>query len=139
MQVRVVNQPFVVGWLDGRLYLQPYDVLEDDTRDWNKVQHTLLGGAAATRLRQQLQAQHRQIDWSVVAALARNPRGVPVPVTTGGETVEQILAGAPRVQNVLPEGSTWDGRSDLPMDEATFRQIASEVEPETPAPAAPVR
>jgi len=138
-QVRVVNQPFVVGWLDGRLYLQPYDVLEDDTRDWNKVQRTLLGGAAAARLRQQLAAQHQQIDWSVVAALARNPRGVPVPVTTAGETVEQILADAPRVQNVLPEGSTWDGRSDLPMDEATFRQIASEVEPETPAPAAPVR
>jgi len=31
----------------------------------------------------------------------------------------------------LPEGSTWDGQSDLPMDEATFKQMASEVEPGT--------
>ncbi|MBV8974336.1 MAG: hypothetical protein JOY74_04370, partial [Sinobacteraceae bacterium] len=43
-------------------------------------------------------------------------------------------------QNVLPEGSTWDGTSDLPMDEASFQQIVSEIEPgsdgSTPAPAA---
>jgi hypothetical protein len=44
------------------------------------------------------------------------------------------------VQNVLPEGSTWDGTSDLPMDEATFRQVVSEIEPgsaPSPAPVAP--
>ena len=33
------------------------------------------------------------------------------------------------MRNVLPEGSTWDGKSDLPMDEASFRQILSEIEP----------
>ncbi len=41
-QVRVVNQPFLFGWHDGQLYLQPYNVLEDDTRDWNKAQKKLL-------------------------------------------------------------------------------------------------
>jgi hypothetical protein len=46
-----------------------------------------------------------------------------------------VLAGAPRVQNTLPEGSTWDGKSDLPMDEASFKQIVSEIEPGAPAPA----
>ena len=35
-QVRVVNQPFVFGWGDGQLYMQPFDVLEDDTRDWKQ-------------------------------------------------------------------------------------------------------
>jgi hypothetical protein len=41
------------------------------------------------------------------------------------------------VQNVLPEGSTWDGKSDLPMDEASFKQMLSEIEPGAPAGDAP--
>jgi hypothetical protein len=69
------------------------------------------------------------VDWSLVTSLARSPRGVPVPVTLTDGSMEQVLAAAPRVQNVLPEGSTWDGTTDLPMDEASFRQIVSEIEP----------
>ena len=41
------------------------------------------------------------------------------------------------MQNVLPPGSTWDGKTDLPMDEGSFRQILSEIQPGTPAPGAP--
>jgi hypothetical protein len=33
------------------------------------------------------------------------------------------------VRNELPEGSTWDGKTDLPMDQATFNQMLSEIEP----------
>jgi hypothetical protein len=40
------------------------------------------------------------------------------------------------VQDVLPQGSTWDGTSDLPMDEASFKQMFSEIEPNADAPAA---
>jgi len=47
--------------------------------------------------------------------------------------VEQVLAAAPRVQNVVPQGSTWDGKSDLPMDEVSFKQMLSEIEPGAPA------
>jgi L,D-transpeptidase ErfK/SrfK len=134
-QVRVVNQPFEFGWGDGQLYLQPYDVLEDDARDWNKAQRKLLSKELAATLQQELKRQHQQIDWELVASLTRNPRGVPVPISTTGESLEQVLAGAPRVRNTLPEGSTWDGKSDLPMDEASFKQILSEIEPGAPAPA----
>jgi hypothetical protein len=122
--------------------MQAFDVMEDDTRDWKNAQKKLLTTSFATRLQQQVKAHHEQVDWSVVTSLARNPRGVPVPVTEANSSVEQILAAAPRVQNVLPEGSTWDGTSDLPMDEATFRQVVSEIEPgsasaPSPAPLAP--
>jgi len=136
-QVRVVNQPFLFGWLDGQLYLQPYDVLEDDTRDWNKAPKKLLTGAQATRLQQQVQAHHEKVDWDLVSSLAHNPRGVPVPITASDAGIQQTLAAAPRVQNVLPEGSTWDGKTDLPMDEASFRQIVSEIEPGAATPGAP--
>jgi len=128
-QVRVVNQPFVFGWLEGQLYMQPFDVLEDDTRDSADAQQKLLSKSQAARLQQQLKTHHQQVDWNQVSALARDPRGVAVPITVSDTTLEQILAAAPHVQNVLPEGSTWDGSSDLPMDEAAFRQILSEIEP----------
>jgi L,D-transpeptidase ErfK/SrfK len=134
-QVRVVNQPFVFGWDDGQLYLQPFNVLEDDTRDWTKAQKKLLTASLAARLQQQLKSHHEQVDWSLVSSLTQQPRGVPVPITASDASVAQILAAAPRVQNVLPEGSTWDGKTDLPIDEGAFRQILSEMEPNG-APAA---
>ncbi len=135
-QVRVVNQPFLFGWREGQLYMQPYDVLEDDTRDWTKAQKKLLTQSFAARLQQQLQQQHEQVDWTLVSSLSRSPRGIPVPITLTDASVEQILAAAPHVQNVVPEGSTWDGKSDLPMDEATFKQMVSEIEPDSGTPAA---
>jgi L,D-transpeptidase ErfK/SrfK len=128
-QVRVVNQPFVFGWRDGQLYLQPFDVLEDDTRDWKKAQKKLLTRSLAARLQEQLRSAHEQVDWKLVSSLTVSPRGLPVPITESDASLEQILAAAPRVQNIVPDGSTWDGKSDLPMDEGTFRQVLSEIEP----------
>ena len=83
-EVRVVNQPFVFGWHDGQLYMQPFDVLEDDTRDWKKAQKRLLTRSLAVKLQQQLKAHHEQVDWKLVSSLTLSPRGVPVPITIAG-------------------------------------------------------
>jgi L,D-transpeptidase ErfK/SrfK len=128
-QVRVVNQPFVFGWHEGQLYMQPFDVLEDDSRDWKKAQKKLLTASLAARLQHEVQEHHEQVDWTLVSSLAHDPRGLAVAITATDASVDAIVAGAPRVQNTLPEGSTWDGKSDLPMDEATFQQMLSEKEP----------
>ena len=135
-EVRVVNQPFLFGWGNGQLYLQPLDVLEDDARDWSKAQRRLLSKSLAKTLQQELQAHHQQIDWDLVSSLTHDPQGIPVPISVEGASLDQVLAAAVRVQNVLPPGSTWDGTSDLPMDEASFQQMFSEIEPEGDAPAA---
>jgi len=135
-QVRVVNQPFVFGWRDAELYMQPYDVLEDDTRDWAKAQKRLLTKSLAVRLQQEVQQHHEQVDWNLVSSLAHSPRGVPVPITKSDASLDEVLAAAPRVQNVLPEGASWNGTSDLPMDEATFKQMAADSDPGSAAPAA---
>jgi L,D-transpeptidase ErfK/SrfK len=135
-QVRVVNQPFLFGWRDNELYLQPYGQLEDDTRDWNKAQKRLLTRELAATLQQDLKSHHEQINWDLVSALTHDPHGVPVPVSSTDASLEQVLAAAPRVQNVLPEGSSWDGKSDLPMDQASFNQLMSEIEPGSAPPGA---
>src|SRR5205823_12465735 len=77
------------------------------------------------------------ICWTLVCALTRAPGGVGVPTTVADAKVDEVLAGGPRVQNVHREGSSWDGQSDMPMEEASFKQMLSEIEPGAPAEDAP--
>jgi L,D-transpeptidase ErfK/SrfK len=132
-KVTVVNQPFVFGWHHDQLYLQAFDVLEDDARDWQKAQKKLLTGALAKRIQEQLKARGEAVDWDAVAKLAHSPRGLPVSISQPDASVEAVIAAAPRVRNALPEGSTWDGRSNLPMDEKTFQEMVSDSDPQAPA------
>ena len=126
-QVRVVNQPFLFGWHEDKLYMQAYDVLEDDPRDWKNAQKKLLSKSLPARLRKRLEQRKEELNWELVSALAHEPRGVPVPVSQPGASLEAVLASAIEVENRVPEGATWDGKSDLPMDEATFREMFSDI------------
>jgi L,D-transpeptidase ErfK/SrfK len=140
-QVRVVNQPFVFGWAGDNLFMQPLDVLEDDARDWKKAPKKLLSKSLAATLQKQLKEHNEQVDWDLVSSLSKSPRGVPVAISTSTGGIDQIVATAPLVRNEIPDGSTWDGKTDLPMDEATFHQMLTEIEPgsngSSPASAAP--
>jgi L,D-transpeptidase ErfK/SrfK len=127
--VRVVNQPYVFGWHDGALHIQAFDVLEDDKRDWKKAQAKLLNKAMAERIKTELAARKEKIDWDAVAKLSTEPRGIPVSVTGGPDQLDAIVAGAVIVQNKVAPGATWDGVSDLPVDEATFQELVSDREP----------
>ena len=128
-QVRVVNQPFEFGWHQGQLYMQPYDVLEDDTRDWKKASRKLISKTLSASVQKQLKANNEQVNWDLVTSLSHDPHGIPVPISLADSSLDTILASATKVQNHVPDGSTWDGKTDLPMDEGTFRQMMSEVEP----------
>ena len=128
-KVRVVNQPFVFGWEDDNLYMQPLDVLEDDTRDWKKAPRKLLSKSLASSLQKDLKAHNEQVNWDVVSAVSKSPRGLPVAISTTTASADQVVAAALVVRNELPDGSTWDGKTDLPMDQATFKQMLSEIEP----------
>jgi len=74
--------------------------------------------------------------------LVNAPVGVPIPVSgveqstdplatpkvdgsAGSDGLEQVLARVQLVQNVLPAGSTWDGKTDLPMTDAEFNKLMS--------------
>jgi L,D-transpeptidase ErfK/SrfK len=141
-QVRVVNQPYLLGWQGDRLLVQAYGPLEDDKRDWEHGPKSLLKKSAKSKspLWQKIRAHDADIDWEEARAQSVKPLGVPVPVMkTDGITVEQVLASAARVQNVLPTGATWDGRTELLVDEAQYQQMLGETEPGEAAAAAPQR
>jgi len=110
--VTVVNQPFVFGWHQDQLYLQAYDVLEDDKRDWSKSRPKLLSKTLGTRIQQQLTARKESIDWQRVAKIAKDPLGLVLSVSQIEQTDAAVIAAATRVQNRVPEGSNWDGADD---------------------------
>lgn len=130
--VRVINEPYVFGWHDGRLYMQAFGSLEDDPR-WQKLKAVedpgkqtkrFLAKALGPRIERELAKRHLRVDGELVLQLARAPRGVPVPVSepqdsngASGEALDQVLASAVQVRNELPEGSNWDGKTDLPADQ----------------------
>ncbi|MGH8219061.1 MAG: L,D-transpeptidase family protein [Steroidobacteraceae bacterium] len=126
--VRVINEPYVFGWQDGRLYMQAFGSLEDDPR-WksNKQTKRFLAEALGPRIERELARRHLRIDAELVMQLARSPRGIPVPVSepqspdgdsgVSGDSLDEVLTSAVRVRNALPEGSNWDGKTDLPADQ----------------------
>ena len=136
-QVQVVNQPFLFGWHDGKLYLQAYDVLEDDPRDFDKARKKLLTKQFAVRIQKQLKERGEAIDWEAVSAIAHQPRGIPAPVAGGTASIDAEVAAAALVENRVPDGATWDGVSGLPVDEATFQEMFSDNDAEPDAKAQP--
>ena len=128
-QVHVVNQPYVFGFDHGRLVMQSFGSLEDDRRDWKKAQSKLLARTLGTHIQRELKQRGLTVDWDLVMSMAHAPAGVVVPVTGPGTDVQQVLAGALNVRNILPEGASWDGKSDLPMDEKDFEQMMGESDP----------
>ena len=122
-EVRVVDQPYLFGWKNGRLYMVAYGPLKGDRRPWKKDWRRLLPTLITRADRRQLRKHHQTIDWARVARLVASPRDVPVPVSgRDGGGLAQVLADAPRVQNRLPAGSTWNGQTDLPLSNAQFRK-----------------
>ena len=128
-KVTVVNQPYLFGWRDGVLYMQAYAVMEDDSRDWNSNRKRLLSNLLNPKQRQKIgqriEGRDKDIDWQEVGDLAHAPRAIPVPVTGGGEGLDEVLAKSLLVENTLPEGSNWDGKSGLLVDEKTFNELVS--------------
>jgi len=110
--VTVVNQPFVFGWHEGELYLQGYDVLEDDKRDWSKSQPKLLSKTLSKRIQAELAARKATVDWQRVAQITKDPRGLVLSVSTPDQTEDSLIAAAPRVENRIPHGANWDGADD---------------------------
>jgi L,D-transpeptidase ErfK/SrfK len=135
--VHVVNQPFVFGWSSDKLYMQAYGSLEDDQRDWKKAQQRLLSKSLGPRVQKELARRAEDVNWDLILELAHSPRGLGVTINGPDDSVEGVLARAQRVENRVPDGATWDGKTDLPLDEKTYQEMLSERDPSQPASANP--
>jgi L,D-transpeptidase ErfK/SrfK len=125
--VRVVNQPLVFGWHADSLYVQADGVLEDDRRgDWSSTQKLLQNS-----LSREVAARATEVDWEAVANIAHDSRGIPIPIAPTAVTLEELLAGARKVENRIPDGANWDGKVELAVDAKEFQDMLSESDPAT--------
>src|SRR6202451_808851 len=122
-KVTIVNQPYLFGWRDGTLYLQAYAVMEDDSRDWTKDRKRLLAKLLHPQERGKITQHDDEIDWQRVGDLAHAPRSVPVPITGAQGGVDAVISNSQLVENTLPAGSNWDGKTGLLVDEKTFNEL----------------
>jgi L,D-transpeptidase ErfK/SrfK len=104
--VRIVNQPVLVGWRDGALYLEVHHPLAEDTRDLDAEAERLLASAL-----QRPGHTAVDIDHDAVRRIAAEQRGVPLPVQRGGRSPAQYLAAARIVENDVPYEPDEEARS----------------------------
>jgi len=110
-KVKVVNQPLLYRWHGDSLYVQSYppheETLEGKTEE--EQQHAVFNDKIADRMWQRVKPHGGAIDWPVTRQVVTDMRGIAVPVSRKGLTVEDFLASARHVENAVPEGSNWDG------------------------------
>lgn len=87
--VRLVNQPYLLGWRSGELYLEAHPPLEEDTRDWLGN----LPGLARASLVGHVD-DDQPLDLGRVDAIAREQRGIPLPVLSSSLDVDESMARA---------------------------------------------
>ena len=111
-KVTVVNQPLLAAWQGGNLYVQSFPVPiegEDDSKAPAPVPYD---DKVVARL-QQLAGEHgAAVNTSLAGLVVTQARGITVPVSRPGLTLEAYLGAARRVENVVPRGSNWDGRDE---------------------------
>jgi L,D-transpeptidase ErfK/SrfK len=120
--VHVVNQPLLVGWHDGAIYVQALPALEDDTRP-KATASEALNAAISDRLWSKAKSHSVAVDLPTVEKLVSEARGIAIPVSKRDVTPDQFLAAADRVHNKLPVGATWDGREELLVTAEEYEAI----------------
>jgi L,D-transpeptidase ErfK/SrfK len=138
-KVTVVNQPFVFGWHQGALYAQAFPVLEDDTREHPKGAAALLNAAISNDMWQTVKQHNAAVDLELVNGLVAKPRGVAVPVSKRGMTLDKFIAYSRHVENELPEGATWNGKDELLVTTEEFEAARTGAILPKKTPAAPAK
>lgn len=85
--VRIVNQPYLLGWLDGELYLEAHRPFEEI--DAKQARKSLLA-----KLKRMAKTLPRPIDWTRVEEALQQTRGFPIPILQGSDGPRQLLANA---------------------------------------------
>jgi len=96
--VRIINEPYVAGRRDdGQLYLEAHAPLAEDVRRWkgslepmNKVVETKAVDIPA------------EVNWKKARKIARQARGIPLPVGPGSPDLAEIVAKARQVPSTPP-------------------------------------
>ena len=73
-KVRIVNQPFKLGWLNGSLYLETHPPLDEDAQASEDGFTHLVGRVSSAAIGQ-------QVDWDRLEKAVSDRHGIPVPIS----------------------------------------------------------
>ena len=87
--VTIINQPYLVGWSDGSIFLEAHKPLEDDERElMDNLEMHLKDAVLAAGI------SAKAIDWNKVAQVIKEARGFPIPILKGSADTETLLLTA---------------------------------------------
>jgi len=109
-KVTAVNQPLLAAWQGDSLYVQSFPVPVEGEDDSKAPAPVVYEAAVAARLQRLAETHGASIDAPLAGQVVTQARGITVPVSRKGLTMEAWLGAARRVENVVPEGSNWDGQ-----------------------------
>jgi L,D-transpeptidase ErfK/SrfK len=135
-KVTVVNQPFVFGWRGDTMYIQTFPVLEDDEREHPKAADALLNAAISDSMWAKVKEHNAVIDLELVNELVTQPRGIATPVSKPNLTLETFVSTARHVENRVPEGANWDGKTELLVSAEEYEALRRGQKKQKPEPAA---
>lgn len=99
--VYIVNQPYLVGWRDGVVYLQAY-------RSHEELNEKSLKKTVRANLKKWEQDQNQPLDWGKIERILQEGLGIPLPIAAGTPPIDAVLAGAQPI--VRPD--KWFGQPE---------------------------
>ena len=100
--VLIVNQPYLVGWRDGVVYLEAHTPFQESgTANWKRVY---------SKLKNIEQQSESPLDWKKVRTVVLEARGIPVPVSVNRDGASMAAAQPIRIRH--PE--QFYGQPEIP-------------------------
>jgi L,D-transpeptidase ErfK/SrfK len=122
--VRIVNQPQLLGWRDGNLYLEAHPALEDDRRNLQAALDKQLAQALRKRQAPQGAVAATGLDAGLVAATVKEGRGFPVRLLESAADAGTVAARARPTINIVTypvERDAASGAAPAPAVDAANR------------------
>lgn len=110
--VRIVNQPQLLGWRDGNLYLEAHPALEDDRRNLQAALDKQLARALSQRKATQGPDAAIVVDAGLVAATVKEGRGFPVRLLESAADARTVAARARPTANIVTYPVERDAATD---------------------------
>ena len=117
--VRIINEPYMAGWRDGQLYLEAHQPLAEDAERWNGSLEPMERAVAA-----KTNGQSIGVSWEKASAVAREARGLPLPIAPGSPELAELLAKAPQVPSVPPWAVPVEEGAEAVQDAASADELA---------------
>ena len=97
--VAIVDQPYLLGRLDGMLYLKAHEPEKSEKR-------REAGFAAGLDARiKKAGKRGESVDWDRVKLVVGEARGIPIPITAGSPGLSDLLAAAPETKSGVPSAA----------------------------------